>query len=560
MRRTSGEQPSAAKLSRKTPRALGFRRGRIQPISKRSLDRSKTIKDFFVSYNKADGRWAEWIAWKLEAAGYSVIIRAWDFRPGTNFVLEMQNAANIARCTIAVLSSDYLESSFTASEWAAAFAQDPKCEEGKLIPIRIAPCEMSGILATINYLDLVGLSKRAAEMALLGAFRRSKPATAPKFPQSTNSDVCRVKSSKSDNLVSKCSPPELVKAWKTEIIGLQNDNGAFRISSDPTDVTQVWTSAQCLVGLLSSRGLVFPYTDSILRCFNFLEAARTDSKQGGWGMWERSEFPIVEITGWVSLAYSLSMSEDVANVIWSRNEQSKMVTRIRRDLDCNLKLQYASGGWVPIEGVFQNEIRTYSTIMALWSELAAFVTPRVKRFVGDRYKRSIVCALHWLKNSFRSDLSTWVAKPSRLHQHRRLPGLSAQIIYVLSLAERQPDFSFVKHWDIFKNAKHLFLNRLTVTPVGTAPTPEDQMEMQDQAMPPAVQLEGSTFLTFPWILRACQILKTDATLSVGDRSRAADQEEHLRHFLPEFSNRLLNGVTQTFEIAESLAAIISAEP
>ena len=198
--------------------------------------------------------------------------------------------------------------------------------------------------------------------------------------------------------------------------------------------------------------------------------------------------------------------------------------------------------------------------MALWSELAAFVRPRVRRFVGDRYKRSIVYALHWLKNSFRSDLGTWVAKPSRLHQNRRLPGLSAQIIYVLSLAEREPDFSFVKHWDIFKNAKHLFLNRLTVTPVGTASTPEDQMEMQDQAVPPAVQLEGSTFLTFPWILRACQILKTDTTLSVGDRSRAADQEEHLRHFLPEFSNRLLNGVTQTFEIAESLAAIISVEP
>ncbi len=38
-------------------------------------------KHFFVSYNGRDKHWAEWIAWILEEAGYSVIIQAWDFRP-----------------------------------------------------------------------------------------------------------------------------------------------------------------------------------------------------------------------------------------------------------------------------------------------------------------------------------------------------------------------------------------------------------------------------------------------------------------------------------------------
>jgi hypothetical protein len=28
-------------------------------------------KDFFISYNKADRRWAEWIAWQLEETGYT---------------------------------------------------------------------------------------------------------------------------------------------------------------------------------------------------------------------------------------------------------------------------------------------------------------------------------------------------------------------------------------------------------------------------------------------------------------------------------------------------------
>ncbi|RXK82593.1 toll/interleukin-1 receptor domain-containing protein [Chlorobaculum sp. 24CR] len=47
-------------------------------------------KDFFISYTSADRQWAEWIAWHLEQAGYSTIIQAWDFHPGSNVILEMQ--------------------------------------------------------------------------------------------------------------------------------------------------------------------------------------------------------------------------------------------------------------------------------------------------------------------------------------------------------------------------------------------------------------------------------------------------------------------------------------
>jgi hypothetical protein len=140
-------------------------------------------KDFFVSYTKTDKAWAEWIAWTLEAAGYSTVIQAWDFLPGSNFVLEMQRAATEANHTIAVLSQKYLESTFTQPEWAAAFAQDPQGKKQKLIPVRIAACELTGILAPIVYLDLVGLPENDARTALLGAFsRRNKPASAPAFP------------------------------------------------------------------------------------------------------------------------------------------------------------------------------------------------------------------------------------------------------------------------------------------------------------------------------------------------------------------------------------------
>jgi hypothetical protein len=141
------------------------------------------MKDFFISYTKADQPWAEWIAWTLEAAGYSTVIQVWDFLPGSNFVLEMQRAATEANRTIAVLSQKYLDSTFTKPEWAAAFAQDPEGKTQKLIPIRIEACQLTGLLASIVYLDLVGLPENDARTALLGAFSiRNKPASAPAFP------------------------------------------------------------------------------------------------------------------------------------------------------------------------------------------------------------------------------------------------------------------------------------------------------------------------------------------------------------------------------------------
>jgi tetratricopeptide (TPR) repeat protein len=144
-------------------------------------------KDFFISYNKADRQWAEWIGWTLEESGYSVVIQAWDFRPGGNFVLEMQKAASEAHKTIAVLSEDYLKSAFTQPEWAAAFAQDPQGQKGTLIPVRVQPCELSGILAPIIYVDLLNLEAEAAQETLIEALKeRAKPFQKPQFPGSVD--------------------------------------------------------------------------------------------------------------------------------------------------------------------------------------------------------------------------------------------------------------------------------------------------------------------------------------------------------------------------------------
>jgi hypothetical protein len=141
------------------------------------------MRDFFISYNKADRKWAEWIAWKLEEANYDVVIQAWDFRPGENFVLRMQDALKNTARMVLVLSEDYLASSFTAAEWSAVFASDPAAKERKLVPIRVSECTPEGLLGPLVYLDLTSLSESDAEAALLGAFApRAKPSQPPTFP------------------------------------------------------------------------------------------------------------------------------------------------------------------------------------------------------------------------------------------------------------------------------------------------------------------------------------------------------------------------------------------
>ena len=153
--------------------------------------RAEPRKDFFISYNRADRAWAEWIAWQLEEAGYTTVLQAWDFRPGGNFVLDMQRAAAQADRTLAVLSPDFLASAFTQPEWAAAFVQDPTGEKGILVPVRVRACDPQGLLRAITYIDLVdaveaGDEAVAREVLLAEVQRgRRKPQMAPGFPRGT---------------------------------------------------------------------------------------------------------------------------------------------------------------------------------------------------------------------------------------------------------------------------------------------------------------------------------------------------------------------------------------
>jgi hypothetical protein len=143
--------------------------------------------DFFISYTSSDRRWAEWIAWELEEADYRVMVQAWDIIPGSNWYAYMEEAVRRSERTIALLSPAYLRSAYGSQERQAAQLLDPTGLARKLVPIRIAPCERSGLLAAVVSFDLFGLDGDEARRVLLaqiGALRRGrgKPDNPPDFP------------------------------------------------------------------------------------------------------------------------------------------------------------------------------------------------------------------------------------------------------------------------------------------------------------------------------------------------------------------------------------------
>jgi tetratricopeptide (TPR) repeat protein len=139
--------------------------------------------DFFISYTGSDRPWAEWIAWQLEAAGHRVVVQAWDFRPGENFVVQMRRALDVAERTLAVVSAAYLESAYGSDEWTAAFIHDRPDTTG-LVVVRVEDVSLPRLLRPWIYIDLVDVDAEAAAAALLAGLERGrrKPSQPPSFP------------------------------------------------------------------------------------------------------------------------------------------------------------------------------------------------------------------------------------------------------------------------------------------------------------------------------------------------------------------------------------------
>lgn len=142
--------------------------------------------DFFISYaNDGDDRqWAEWIAATLTDAGYECRLQAWDFVPGSNFVLAMNEYVRDAERVVMVLSPAYLAGRpMVDAEWSAKFIEDADGKGRLLIPVRVSPCDVRGLLGPRVYVDLVGKTETDARRDLLDAVKpgRRRPPSVP-FP------------------------------------------------------------------------------------------------------------------------------------------------------------------------------------------------------------------------------------------------------------------------------------------------------------------------------------------------------------------------------------------
>jgi tetratricopeptide (TPR) repeat protein len=145
-------------------------------------------RDFFVSYTQADRAWAEWLAWELEAAGYTTVLQAWDMPAGTAFLHAMDQAVQHTRHTILVLSPAYLRSAMAEAEWRPGFKADPSGKQRRLLPVRVEACEPAGLLADRVWIDLTGLDEATTRARLREEIARAlrgpgRPTTPPRFPR-----------------------------------------------------------------------------------------------------------------------------------------------------------------------------------------------------------------------------------------------------------------------------------------------------------------------------------------------------------------------------------------
>ena len=120
------------------------------------------MADFFVSYNRADADWAQWIAWEVEEAGYSVVIQAWDFLYGQDFSQRMDRTLQQALRLIAVVSPGWLASKHSSAEWREYYRLDPSAESALILPVVVQPSVVRGLLGGYVRVDLTRAADEVA--------------------------------------------------------------------------------------------------------------------------------------------------------------------------------------------------------------------------------------------------------------------------------------------------------------------------------------------------------------------------------------------------------------
>jgi TIR domain/Tetratricopeptide repeat/NB-ARC domain len=139
--------------------------------------------DFFISHAGRDQAWAEWVAWHLVEAGYTVELDSWDWAVGENFIARMRGAMDAADRVVALFSPAYFEDlRYTTEEWTSALV---KTDEGRhrLVPVHIEPCAVPRLLGSLMRVELFDVEEAEAAQRLLAAAQGpARPDGKPVFP------------------------------------------------------------------------------------------------------------------------------------------------------------------------------------------------------------------------------------------------------------------------------------------------------------------------------------------------------------------------------------------
>jgi hypothetical protein len=138
--------------------------------------------EFFISHAGRDTGWAEWLAWQLQEAGWTVELDVWDWAPGQDFVASMEAALERADRLLAVCTEAYFASAFGGAELRAAFAGSAAAE-GRIVPVLVEPVTLPRLYAPLIYLDLTGLDEAATAARLRARLAGVRPTGPPPFPR-----------------------------------------------------------------------------------------------------------------------------------------------------------------------------------------------------------------------------------------------------------------------------------------------------------------------------------------------------------------------------------------
>jgi hypothetical protein len=327
--------------------------------------------------------------------------------------------------------------------------------------------------------------------------------------------------------------------WSNRIAKSQASNGGiYAKASDPSAPTQVWTTAQALLGLIADQEHLDQSKIHVIHsAFQYIEknrhpapaADKPNEFDEGWGLFEKSKHSTTEIAAWVTLAHIRSLESSIR--IWEPVQAATIRDRVKRDLALILQRQSNDGGWRPIKQDGPKFTRTYSTAMALWSLIEARRSKDLRETIGTKYDPQISTGIDWLLKNYttiKPDGVTpqklgWVPNPNRTGQREQFAGLTAQVLFVLSRIEAYSPFKE----RLRENAELLEYKRAFLENDQLASRfvcSNDRIHDFDLSFtgPDTLDfvLEGSTLLWFPWSYAALSALANDGALTPQEQAKA----------------------------------------